>query len=115
VVGLSQDPVFGPVVMVGLGGVWIEVLKDVTFARCPVSASQAMALIHTLRGASLLKGFRGAQPADIQALADLVSRVSAIGAALGDELGELDLNPVFVHSTGVTAVDVVFSLREPGA
>lgn len=115
VIGLSQDPVFGPVVMVGLGGVWIEVLKDVTFARCPVSAQQAMDLIHTLRGVSLLKGFRGAPPADIQALADLVSQVSAIGAALGDRLGELDLNPVFVHAQGVTAVDVVFSLRRPGA
>jgi acetyltransferase len=115
VIGLSQDPVFGPVVMVGLGGVWIEVLKDVTFARCPVSAQQAMDLIHTLRGVSLLKGFRGAPPADIQALADLVSQVSAIGAALGDRLGELDLNPVFVHAKGVTAVDVVFSLRRPGA
>lgn len=111
VVGLSQDPVFGPVVMVGLGGVWIELLKDVTFARCPVSPAEAEAMIHRLRGVRLLQGFRGSPPADIQALADLVSRVSAIGAALGDQLGELDLNPVFVHSKGVTAVDVVLTLR----
>ena len=111
VVGLSQDPVFGPVVMVGLGGVWIELLKDVTFARCPVSPAQAEAMIHRLRGVRLLQGFRGSPPADIQALADLVSRVSAIGAELGDQLGELDLNPVFVHPKGVTAVDVVLTLR----
>lgn len=111
VVGLSQDPVFGPVVMVGLGGVWIELLKDVTFARCPVSPAEAEAMIHRLRGVRLLQGFRGSPPADIQALADLVSRVSAIGAALGDQLGELDLNPVFVHPKGVTAVDVVLTLR----
>jgi acetyltransferase len=111
VVGLSQDPVFGPVVMVGLGGVWIELLKDVTFARCPVSPAEAEAMIHRLRGVRLLQGFRGSPPADIQALADLVSRVSVIGAALGDQLGELDLNPVFVHPKGVTAVDVVLTLR----
>ena len=111
VVGLSQDPVFGPVVMVGLGGVWIELLKDVTFARCPVSPAEAEAMIHRLRGVRLLQGFRGSPPADIQALADLVSRVSAIGAALGDQLGELDLNPVFVHPKGVTAVDVLLTLR----
>lgn len=111
VVGLSQDPVFGPVVMVGLGGVWIELLKDVTFARCPVSPAEAEAMIHRLRGVRLLQGFRGSPPADIQALADLVSRVSVIGAALGDQLGELDLNPVFVHPKRVTAVDVVLTLR----
>jgi hypothetical protein len=91
--------------------VWIELLKDVTFARCPVSPAEAEAMIHRLRGVRLLQGFRGSPPADIQALADLVSRVSAIGAALGDQLGELDLNPVFVHPKGVTAVDVVLTLR----
>jgi acyl-CoA synthetase (NDP forming) len=111
VVGLSQDPVFGPVVMVGLGGVWIELLEDVAFARCPISTRQAHSLIRGLRGAKLLNGYRGHPPSDVQALASMVSRVSAIGAELGDRLGELDLNPVLVHTNGVTAVDVVLTLR----
>ena len=111
VVGLSADPVFGPVVMVGLGGVWIELLRDVTFARCPVSPAEAKVMIHRLRGVQLLNGFRGSPPADIHSLADLVSQVSVIGVLLGVRLKELDLNPVMVHAKGVTAVDVVLSLR----
>lgn len=111
VVGLTQDPVFGPVVMVGLGGVWIELLRDVTFARCPVSPAEAKAMIFRLRGVELLNGFRGSPPADIHSLADLVSQVSVIGASLGGRLKELDLNPVLVHPKGVTVVDVVLSLH----
>ena len=111
VVGLTQDPVFGPVVMVGLGGVWIELLRDVTFARCPVSPAEAKAMIFRLRGVESLNGFRGSPPADIHSLADLVSQVSVIGASLGGRLKELDLNPVLVHPKGVTVVDVVLSLQ----
>lgn len=112
VVGLSQDPTFGPVVMIGLGGVWVELLNDVVFARCPVSPSDAQKMIQRLRGKKLLNGFRGGLPSDVKALANLVSQVSVIGTALGNRLGELDLNPVVVHPEGVTAVDVVLSLQE---
>ncbi|MDR5804873.1 acetate--CoA ligase family protein [Caballeronia sp. LZ001] len=111
VVGLNQDPVFGPVVMVGLGGVLIEVLRDVAFRRAPVSEAEAGRMLDELRGAAVLAGVRGKKPVDRQALCGFIAAVSRFGAAAGARLGELDLNPVLASPAGCVAVDNLLVLR----
>jgi len=111
VVGLNQDPVFGPVVMVGLGGVLIEVLRDVAFRRAPVSEAEAGRMLDELRGAAVLNGLRGKKPVDRRALCSLIAAVSRFGAAAGGRLGELDLNPVLASPAGCVAVDNLLVLR----
>ncbi len=112
VVGLKRDPVFGPVVMAGLGGVFVEVLGDVVFRRAPVTENEALAMLAELRGAALLDGVRGAPPVDKAAVARLIAAASRFGAAAGDRLGELDLNPVLAGPDGAVAVDWLMVLEE---
>jgi acyl-CoA synthetase (NDP forming) len=104
IVGCLRDPRFGPVLMVGLGGVFAEVLGDTAVALAPVSRDGARALLTSLRGAPLLDGARGRVPVDLEALADLVARVSAVAAA-HPELAELEVNPVLATSDGALALD----------
>lgn len=104
IIGSVQDPRFGPLVMVGLGGVFTEVLGDTMCALAPVSCAAARDLLLSLRGAPLLRGARGRPPVDLQALADVVSQVSALAAA-HPEIAELELNPVLARSDGVIALD----------
>jgi acyl-CoA synthetase (NDP forming) len=107
IVGARCDPHFGAVVMVGLGGIAVEILNDVALAPAPVSLERARALIAALRGAPLLTGARGRPPVDVAAIADAVSRVSWLAADLGPRLGDLEVNPLVVrrHGDGATAVD----------
>lgn len=107
IVGARRDPHFGAVVMVGLGGIAVEILNDVALAPAPVSPERARALIAALRGAPLLTGARGRPPVDVTAIADVVSRVSWLAADLGPRLGDLEVNPLVVrrHGDGATAVD----------
>ncbi|NMO92082.1 acetate--CoA ligase family protein [Actinomycetospora sp. TBRC 11914] len=102
-VGALRDPVFGPVVMVGLGGIWIEVLADVAFALAPLDRADARELLTRLRGFPLLTGARGAAPVDLDALADTI--VGAGDALVAGDVGEIDLNPVLATPAGVVAVD----------
>jgi acetate---CoA ligase (ADP-forming) len=104
IVGCLRDPRFGPVVMVGLGGVFAEVLGDTAVALAPVSSDGARTLLTSLRGAPLLAGARGRAPVDLDALADLVARVSAVAAA-HPELAELEVNPVLATPSGALALD----------
>jgi acyl-CoA synthetase (NDP forming) len=110
--GLIRDPVFGPVAMVGLGGVFIEVLKDVAFRRCPFGVAEAEAMIRSLKGFPLLDGARGRPRADLAALAEALSRLSAFGAAAGERLVSVDINPFFVLPAGEGgfAADAVLEL-----
>ncbi|MFN3449869.1 MAG: acetate--CoA ligase family protein [Roseococcus sp.] len=110
--GLIRDPVFGPVAMVGLGGVFIEVLKDVAFRRCPFGVAEAEAMIRSLRGFPLLDGARGRPKADVAALAQALARLSAFGAAAGERLVSVDINPFFVLPAGEGgfAADAVLEL-----
>lgn len=110
VIGLKHDPVFGPVVMAGLGGVFIEVLKDIVFRRAPVTEAEALAMLDELRGAAILDGVRGKPAADRAALANLIAAVSRFGAAAGGRLRELDVNPVIVDAAGAVAVDWLMML-----
>jgi acetyltransferase len=105
VVGLKNDPAFGPVVMAGIGGVFVEVMKDVVFRHAPVTEAEALAMLSDLQGVALLDGVRGAAAADKVSAAALIAAVSRFGAAAGDRLLELDLNPVFAGPDGAMAVD----------
>jgi len=104
IVGSQQDPRFGPVVLVGLGGVFTEVLADVAFALAPLSAETAKSLLLSLRGAPLLQGARGRAPVDLDALANVVVAVSNV-AASHPEIAELEVNPVLASASGCIALD----------
>jgi acyl-CoA synthetase (NDP forming) len=104
VVGVSRDPTFGPVVMVGLGGVLVEVLDDVAFRLAPFGVEEARCMIDELKGARLFRGFRGAPPSDVEALAALLARVSEFAAAEEGGYVSVDLNPVRVLPEGQGAI-----------
>lgn len=109
IVGVSRDPVFGPAIMFGLGGVHVEVLKDVTFRLAPFGRDEAMRMISEIRGLALLKGARGAAPSDIDAIAELLVRLSHFAAAHADDIETVDLNPVIAlpPGEGVVALDAL--------
>ena len=109
ILGVTNDPLFGPAVMFGLGGIFAEVLHDVSFRLAPVTYSVALEMIDEIKGSAVLKGARGAAPADIDALAGAIVRVSAMAIDLQDHLAELDINPLFVlpKGQGVKAGDVL--------
>jgi len=105
VLGVSQDPVFGPVVMAGIGGVLVEVLKDVTFRRAPITPAQAASMLDDLRGRAILDGVRGKPPVHREKLVSLIGAVSRLAAAAGPRLQELDLNPIMLSADDAVAVD----------
>lgn len=104
-VGLSRDAQFGPIIAVGIGGIFIEVLRDISLRIAPVDAGSALEMVNELRGVALLRGARGRPPCDLQALARLIARVSELPFTY-PELKELDLNPVFALAQGVVIGDV---------
>jgi acyl-CoA synthetase (NDP forming) len=104
IVGVSTDPQFGPVIMFGLGGVLVEVLKDVSFRIIPIAPRDARQMIREIKGFPLLEGYRGQDPADLAALESLLLRVSGF-VEQQPEVSELDLNPVFAYKDGALAVD----------
>jgi acyl-CoA synthetase (NDP forming) len=114
ILGIHRDPVFGPIAMFGLGGIFVEVLKDVVFRRCPFGPDVAEQMIRSIKGAPLLLGARGRKPADVKALAAMLSRLSAFAVAAGDRLQSIDLNPVFAmpEGEGAFAVDAVVEVGE---
>lgn len=112
VVGVHRDPVFGMVVMVGLGGVLVEVLKDVAFRRAPFDADEAALMLRELRMGALLDGVRGQAPVDRGAIARMLAGLSRWAAAMSPVLSELDLNPVLVGDDGPVAVDCVMVLQD---
>jgi len=116
IVGIVRDPSFGPVVMVGAGGVATELFRDTAYRLAPIDEAEATAMLRGLRSAPLLEGFRGAPPADIPALARLVARVSRFADAGRDFVAELELNPVIVHPAGqgCTIADALLVLSPTG-
>jgi acyl-CoA synthetase (NDP forming) len=107
IVGVNRDPQFGPLLMFGLGGVYVEVMKDVTFRMCPVSEKEARAMVAEIRAFGLLRGARGQAPADIDAIVDVLVRTSALAVDFPDIL-EMDINPLIVmdRGGGALAADV---------
>jgi len=114
ILGSINDPTFGPTVMFGLGGIFIEILKDVTFRVAPISAEHALAMLADIQGAPLLAGARGEAPRDRAALAEALSRYSQMIMDLGDDIAESDANPVLVYAEGhgVKVVDARIILRD---
>jgi len=112
ILGIKRDPLFGPVVVCGFGGVLVELLKDIAIGIPPISRQQAHSLLQGLRGWSLLTGLRGKPPADVDALCDAIVKVSNLAVNLGEQLLALDINPLVVHanSRGVVAVDALVQI-----
>ena len=111
IIGMTTDPQFGPVLMFGLGGVMVEILKDVAFRVVPINERDARQMINEIKGKPLLDGYRGSDPADIATLEQLLLKVSAFIEA-HPEVAELDLNPVFAYKDGAKAVDARIVLGE---
>ncbi len=109
ILGVQRDPVFGPVVMFGLGGIFTEIMKDVTFRLAPFDEAEAMAMIRSIKGFPLLDGARGRKKCDQAALAKALSKLSILAAANRDTLASIDINPVIVlpEGDGVAALDAV--------
>jgi len=109
IIGSMLDNTFGPMIMVGLGGITTELFRDVIYRPAPVSAAEASAMLAELKAAPLLNGFRGAAKADIAALLQLIAQVSVLAAQLRDDVAEIEINPVLVHpiGQGVTVVDAL--------
>ena len=104
---VRHDPQFGPVVLFGLGGIAVEILNDISIAPAPVTRSQVRRMIAGLRAAPLFVGARGQPPLDVEAIVDVVERVSWIAADLGPRLVDLEINPLIVgrQNEGAVAVD----------
>jgi acyl-CoA synthetase (NDP forming) len=105
IIGLSQDPQFGPVVMFGLGGVFVELLKDVSFRVLPIERSDAEEMVREIRGYPLLQGLRGSGPRDVQALVDFLVKTARL-VEMNQEIREIDVNPLRVYEKGALALDV---------
>jgi len=103
IVGALQDPSFGPTVMFGLGGVWVEVLEDISFRLAPLSAEDAREMIQEIKGYPVLAGIRGTPPADVGALIDIIQKIGQIAHEFS-EITEMDLNPIFAFDNGKGAV-----------
>jgi acyl-CoA synthetase (NDP forming) len=113
ILGINRDQRWGPLLMVGLGGVLVEAMGDVAFSPVPLDRDAALALIGRLKGAAVLGSYRGMPPADIEALADLMMKLSQFAADHGDDIAEIDLNPVIVHNKGegITMADALIVKR----
>jgi acetate---CoA ligase (ADP-forming) len=107
VVGMSHDELFGPVIMFGLGGVFVEVFEDVTFRVPPFDRVEADRMVREVRGFALLDGARGRPKADVRTLVDTIMRVQRLALDHADHLAELDINPLLVRSDGVVALDAL--------
>jgi len=104
IVGMSQDAQFGPVLMFGLGGILVEVLKDVSFRIVPVTRRDASEMIREIKGYSLLQGYRGQESVDISSLEQIIVKVSGF-VEQSPQIKELDLNPIFAYKDGAVVVD----------
>jgi hypothetical protein len=113
ILGVHRDPFFVQIAMFGLGGIFVEVLQDVVLRRCPFGEDVAQAMIRSIRGAPLLLGARGRPAVDIEALARMLSRLSAFAVAAGPRLQSIDMNPVFAmpEGKGAFAADAVIEIN----
>jgi acyl-CoA synthetase (NDP forming) len=110
IIGISTDTQFGPVLMFGLGGILVEVLKDISFRIVPLARRDVREMIREIKGYPLLEGYRGQEPVDVDNLEELILKVSSF-VEQHPEIEELDLNPVFAYSDGAVAVDARVIMR----
>jgi len=114
IIGMTKDAQFGPVLMFGLGGILVEVLKDVSFRIAPLGKRDAREMIREIKGYPLLEDYRGQEPVDISNLEKLLLKVSGF-AESHPEVKEIDLNPIFAYRDGAIAVDARVILEEPAS
>ncbi|MGE7603023.1 acetate--CoA ligase family protein [Peribacillus sp. NPDC097675] len=107
IIGANNDPVFGPVIMFGLGGIFVEVFKDVSLRVAPLSRKDAHEMIEEIKGKAILKGARGKEPVDIESIIDVLLKVSALVIDHKDFIKELDINPLIVYGNGIKAADAM--------
>ncbi len=110
IIGLIRDPQFGPTVMFGLGGIFVEVYKDVSFRVAPLTEKDADSMIREIKAYKLLTGFRGMEPVDLNALKDALMKAGQVGLD-NDDIAEMDLNPVIAYPNGLKVVDARIILR----
>jgi acetyl-CoA synthetase (ADP-forming) len=104
IVGTSKDPQFGPVIMFGLGGIFVEVLKDVAFRVIPIDRRDAQEMVKEIKGYPLLQGYRGKEPANITVLVEMILKISNL-IHKNPQIKELELNPIFAYKDSAVAVD----------
>jgi len=104
IIGMTEDDQFGPVIMFGLGGIWVEAIRDVAFRVVPVSARDADEMVHEIKGVAALRGYRGQEPIKISSLTKLITRISRF-IEKNPQVKELDINPLIASGDGVVAVD----------
>jgi acyl-CoA synthetase (NDP forming) len=114
-VGVTVDPTFGPVLAIGLGGVWVEIMGDTSLRVLPVDAAEAKRMLGELRGLPLLQGARGTRPADLDVLADAITGISQVALELGGALRALEVNPLWVNGDQVEALDVLVITEPDGS
>ncbi|WP_335697517.1 MULTISPECIES: acetate--CoA ligase family protein [unclassified Sporosarcina] len=107
IVGVTNDPTFGPVIMFGLGGVFVEVFKDVSFRVAPITRADAIDKMKSLKGYELLKGVRNKKPVDQEAIIDVLLKVSELIQDYSNEIKEIDINPLIVYEKGIIAADAL--------
>jgi succinyl-CoA synthetase beta subunit len=105
--GVTVDPTFGPVLAVGLGGIWVEVLRDTSLRVLPVDTAEVRRMLGELRGLPVLQGARGARPADLDAVAEAIAGLAATALSLGNALRAVEVNPLWVDGDRVEALDVL--------
>jgi acetate---CoA ligase (ADP-forming) len=112
-VGIVTDPAWGQVLAIGLGGVWVEILRDTALTVLPADRAQVTQALRSLRGARLLDGPRGTEKADLDAVADVIASVADLAQRLGDRLDTLEINPLLVRGSQVEALDALITWRQP--
>jgi 3-hydroxypropionyl-CoA synthetase (ADP-forming) len=112
IVGIQNDPQFGPVIMVGLGGIMTEVMKDVAFRMLPITTSDAKSMLNELKGSALLKGFRGSEPIDTNMVAEMLVKIGKLGVENADYINSIDFNPVVVYPKSHFVVDAKIILNK---
>ena len=111
IIGGLRDSQFGPAIMFGLGGVFTEILKDVSFRLAPITRNEAFRMMEELRGYPLIAGYRKSKPLDRESLSHAIVSISELMIEI-EEIEEIDLNPIFLYTTGLTAVDARIILRQ---
>ena len=112
IVGIQSNPQFGPMLMVGLGGILTDILKDVAFRMLPITISDAKSMLNELKGSKLLKGFRGSAPIDIDMVAKALVQIGKIGVDNADYINSIDFNPIIVYSKSYFVVDAKIILNK---
>ena len=112
IVGVTNDPVFGHVIMFGLGGIFVEIFQDISFRVAPITRNDALEMIEEIKSYKVLKGARGKPPVDIDAIVDVLLKVSALVSDYGDYIDELDINPLIVYEKGIKAADAMLVVRD---